>query len=251
MDLNQLLADWIDPTILAIEDALNEGVYSPGPDPARHRRRPRPAPRELPQGHRRLPLAGRPGLRRRARADDLRQLPRPAGHRQRAAASPASAGPAPTSSPPSTASPSPTATSPPRASCAPSGWPARASRKVGLFWEQGSSGRDYADYFRDTAAQLGLTVIREVKLEPNPQGLQRRPGHDARPRHRGPLLRRLRLRHVPLRRGAEGARLGPAPGHGHRVHVLFELATSGPRASRAGTASTSSARTAPTPTTRR
>ena len=26
MDLNQLLADWIDPTILAIEDALNEGV---------------------------------------------------------------------------------------------------------------------------------------------------------------------------------------------------------------------------------
>ena len=26
MDLGQLLADWIDPTILAIEDALNEGV---------------------------------------------------------------------------------------------------------------------------------------------------------------------------------------------------------------------------------
>ena len=31
MDLNQLLADWIDPTILAIEDALNEGVYTRGP----------------------------------------------------------------------------------------------------------------------------------------------------------------------------------------------------------------------------
>ena len=28
MDLNQLLADWIDPTILAIEDALNEGVWA-------------------------------------------------------------------------------------------------------------------------------------------------------------------------------------------------------------------------------
>src|SRR6478752_3253623 len=27
MDLGQLLADWLDPTILAIEDALNEGVY--------------------------------------------------------------------------------------------------------------------------------------------------------------------------------------------------------------------------------
>ena len=31
MDLNQLLADWIDPTILAIEDALNEGVWARSP----------------------------------------------------------------------------------------------------------------------------------------------------------------------------------------------------------------------------
>src|SRR6476659_8749361 len=31
MDLGQLLADWLDPTILAIEDALNEGVFSRGP----------------------------------------------------------------------------------------------------------------------------------------------------------------------------------------------------------------------------
>jgi len=28
MDIGQLLADWVDSTILAIEDALNEGVYS-------------------------------------------------------------------------------------------------------------------------------------------------------------------------------------------------------------------------------
>ena len=31
MDLGQLLADWIDPTILAIEDALNEGVWGRSP----------------------------------------------------------------------------------------------------------------------------------------------------------------------------------------------------------------------------
>ena len=31
MDLNQLLADWIDPTILALEDALNEGVWARSP----------------------------------------------------------------------------------------------------------------------------------------------------------------------------------------------------------------------------
>ena len=49
---------------------------------------------------------------------------------------------------------------------------ARGITKVGSFWEQGSSGRDYADYFRDTAGQLGLTVVREVKLEPNPKGLR-------------------------------------------------------------------------------
>src|SRR5436853_6641128 len=31
MDIGQLLADWIDPTILAIEDAMNEGVWNRGP----------------------------------------------------------------------------------------------------------------------------------------------------------------------------------------------------------------------------
>ena len=75
MDLGQLLADWIDPTILAIEDALNEGVYARGPIAARHRRRPGPAAGELPQGHRRLPVARRAGLRRRARPDDLATTP--------------------------------------------------------------------------------------------------------------------------------------------------------------------------------
>ena len=54
------------------------------PDPARHRRRTRPAAGELPQGDRRLPLAGRAGMRRRARSDDLGQLARAAGHGQRA-----------------------------------------------------------------------------------------------------------------------------------------------------------------------
>ena len=59
MDLNQLLADWIDPTMLAIEDAHERGRVRPGPGPARDRGRPRPAPGELPQGDRRLPLARR------------------------------------------------------------------------------------------------------------------------------------------------------------------------------------------------
>jgi ABC-type branched-subunit amino acid transport system substrate-binding protein len=48
----------------------------------------------------------------------------------------------------------------------------RGIERVGLFWEAGSSGRDYADYFRETALRLGLTVTREVMLEPNPRNLQ-------------------------------------------------------------------------------
>ena len=172
MDLNQLLADWIDPTILAIEDALNEGVWARGPDPARHRRRPRPAPRELPQGHRRLPLAGRPGLRRRARADDLRQLARAAGHRQRARRRRASAGPAPTSSPPTTASRSPTATSPPRASmCAQ--WLAG----------QGHHARSARSGSR---ARRAATTPTTSATPPLQLGLDRRPRGEARAQPQGP-----------------------------------------------------------------
>ena len=45
-------------------------------------------------------------------------------------------------------------------------------KKVGMFWEVGSSGRDYADFFRDEAMRLGLTITREVKLEPNPRNMK-------------------------------------------------------------------------------
>ena len=92
-----------------------------------------------------------------------------------------------------------------------------------MFWEVGSSGRDYADFFRDEALRLGLTITREVKLEPNPRNMKENLVRHARHGHRGDLLRRVRLRDVPLRRRVPRARLGPAPRHGHRVHVLFEL----------------------------
>ena len=50
MDLGQLLADWIDPTILAIEDALNEGVYGRARSQIVIADARGPAARELPQG---------------------------------------------------------------------------------------------------------------------------------------------------------------------------------------------------------
>ncbi len=73
MELGQLLADWIDATILALEDALNEGVYD---RPVRlvvadARGLPRENYLKVRDGIR---VALRRGLRGGARSDDLRQL---------------------------------------------------------------------------------------------------------------------------------------------------------------------------------
>ncbi len=47
----------------------------------------------------------------------------------------------------------------------------RATARSACSGRRARRARDYADYFRDTALQLGLTITREVKLEPNPVGL--------------------------------------------------------------------------------
>ena len=73
MDLGQLLADWIDPTILAIEDAMNEGVYDRPIEivTVDARGLPRENYLKVHEGYQWLVDAG---LRRRPRPDDLRQL---------------------------------------------------------------------------------------------------------------------------------------------------------------------------------
>jgi ABC-type branched-subunit amino acid transport system substrate-binding protein len=45
--------------------------------------------------------------------------------------------------------------------------------KVGFFWEQGSSGDLYADYFRAAARQYDLEIVKEVQLGPNPRNFER------------------------------------------------------------------------------
>jgi len=171
MDLGQLLADWIDPTILAIEDALNEGVYSRGPIQlviADARGLPRENYRKVLDGYRWLvdqgcvavlgPLISDNSLVLQDLANELRVpcIGWTGAHRFASDyCFTVANGDIPTEG----------------VMCAQ--WlAARGIEKVGMFWEQGSSGRDYADYFRDTALQLGLKVMREVKLEPNPRGLQ-------------------------------------------------------------------------------
>ncbi|HUN37040.1 MAG TPA: ABC transporter substrate-binding protein [Trebonia sp.] len=41
--------------------------------------------------------------------------------------------------------------------------------RIGFFWEQGSSGDLYRDYFKAAARHYGLDVVREVQLGPNPR----------------------------------------------------------------------------------
>jgi ABC-type branched-subunit amino acid transport system substrate-binding protein len=171
MDLGQLLADWIDPTILAIEDALNEGVYGRGPIQlviADARGLPRENYRKVRDGYRWLveqgcvvvlgPMISDNSLVLQDLANELK-VPCVGWTGAHKFASEycftVANGDIPTEG----------------VMCAQ--WlKARGIEKVGMFWEQGSSGRDYADYFRDTALQVGLKVMREVKLEPNPKGLK-------------------------------------------------------------------------------
>lgn len=170
MDLNQLLADWLDPTILAIEDALNEGIYGRGPVQlviADARGLPRENYRKVIEGYRWLveqgcvvvlgPLISDNSLVVQDTANELGVacIGWTGAHRFASEhCFTVANGDIPTEA----------------VMCAQ--WlRKRGLRKVGLFWEQGSSGRDYADYFRDTALQLGLSITREVKLEPNPRNL--------------------------------------------------------------------------------
>ena len=171
MDLGQLLADWLDPTILAIEDALNEGVWARSPVQlviADARGLPRENYRKVIDGYHWLveqgcvvvigPLISDNSL---TVQDTVNQLGVPClgwtGAHKFASdfCFTVANGDIPTEG----------------TICA--HWlKQRGLTRVGLFWEAGSSGKDYADYFRDTAIQLGLSITREVKLEPNPRGLK-------------------------------------------------------------------------------
>ena len=171
MDLNQLLADWIDPTILAIEDALNEGVWARSPVQlviADARGLPRENYRKVIDGYRWLvdqgcvvvlgPMISDNCLVLQDTVNELgvASIGWTGAHKYASEyAFTVANGDIPTEG----------------VMCAQ--WLAgQGIERVGLFWEAGSSGKDYAEYFRDTALQLGMSITREVKLEPNPVGLR-------------------------------------------------------------------------------
>ncbi|MEY2423160.1 MAG: hypothetical protein QOI95_3227 [Acidimicrobiaceae bacterium] len=171
MDLGQLLADWLDPSILALEDAMNEGVWGRSPVAlvtADARGLPRENYRKVIEGYKWLvdqgcvviigPLISDNCLTLQPVADEIGVpvIGWTGAHRFASESCFTIAnGDIPTEG----------------VMCA--NWLYQHGHtKVGLFWEAGSSGRDYADFFRDEAMRLGMTVTREVMLEPNPRGLK-------------------------------------------------------------------------------
>ncbi len=171
MDLGQLLADWIDPTILAIEDALNEGVYDRPVEifTVDARGLPRENYRKVIAGYRRLveegcvvvigPLISDNSVALRDTINDTgvacigwTGAVRFSGEFCFTVAN----GDIPIEG----------------RMCA--GWCAQQGHtEVGFFWERGSSGSDYADFFRAAAQDEGLEIVKEVVLGPNPRDLER------------------------------------------------------------------------------
>ncbi len=170
MDIGQLLADWIDSTILAVEDSLNEGVYDRPVEiiTVDASGLPRENYRKVRAGYQKLVDAGCVVVLGPLISDNSVNL----RDTINATGVPAigwtgavrfygdycftvANGDIPTES------------------VMGANWCAlNGHRKVGFFWERGSSGADYAEYFRTAARRAGVEVVKEVSLGPNPRGLQ-------------------------------------------------------------------------------
>ena len=170
MDIGQLLADWIDPTILAIEDSLNEGIYDRPVEifTVDARGLPRENYLKVREGYKKLVDHGCVVVLGPMISDNSVNLKDTINSTGVACIGWTGAvwfngeycftvanGDIPVES----------------TMCA--NWCyQQGHHQVGFFWEKGSSGKDYADYFRTAAGNLGLDIVKEVALGPNPRGLQ-------------------------------------------------------------------------------
>jgi ABC-type branched-subunit amino acid transport system substrate-binding protein len=170
MDIGQLLADWIDSTILAIEDSLNEGVYDRPVEiiTVDARGLPRENYLKVRKGYQKLVDAGcvivlgpmisdnSVNLRETINATGVPCIGwtgavRFFGEYCFTVAN----GDIPTEA------------------FMGANWCAQQGhRKVGFFWESGSSGADYSNAFRTAAQRSGVELVKEVNLGPNPRGLE-------------------------------------------------------------------------------
>jgi ABC-type branched-subunit amino acid transport system substrate-binding protein len=168
MELGQLLADWVDSTILAVEDSLNEGVYDRPVEiiTVDARGLPRENYLKVRKGYQHLVDAGcvvvlgplisdnSVNLKDTINATGVPCLGWTGATRFHGEyCFTVANGDIPTESVMGANW------------CAGNGY-----QRVGFFWEKGSSGTDYADYFRRAAGQVGLDLVKEVALTPNPRG---------------------------------------------------------------------------------
>lgn len=169
MDIGQLLADWVDSTILAVEDSLNEGIYDRPVEiyTVDARGLPRENYLKVRKGYHRLVDSGCVVVLGPMISDNsvnLRDTINAVGvpcigwtgavrfHGEYCFT--VANGDIPTES------------------VMGANWCAgHGHRKVGFFWERGSSGADYADFFRAAAQRVGLELVKEVTLGPNPRHL--------------------------------------------------------------------------------
>src|SRR3954471_5621299 len=170
MDIGQLLADWIDPTILAIEDSLNEGIYDRPVEifTVDARGLPRENYLKVRKGYEKLVDHGCVVVLGPMISDNSVNLRDTINSTGVACIGWTGAvrfygdycftvanGDIPVES----------------TMCA--NWCFQEGhKKVGFFWEKGSSGKDYSDFFRTAAGNVGLDIVKEVSLGPNPRGLQ-------------------------------------------------------------------------------
>ena len=170
MELGQLLADWIDPTILAIEDAMNEGVYRRGPIElvtVDARGLPRENYLKARKGYLKLVEEGCVVVLGPMISDNsvnIRDLVNETGvacigwtgstRFDGEYCFTVANGDIPTES------------------VMGAHWcKGNGYEKVGFFWELGSSGTDYRDWFLSEARNLGLEIVDTVPLSPNPVGM--------------------------------------------------------------------------------
>jgi ABC-type branched-subunit amino acid transport system substrate-binding protein len=170
MEIGQLLADWIDPTMLAIEDAMNEGVYQRGPIEivtVDARGLPRESYLKARKGYLKLVEEGCVVVLGPMISDNsvnIRDLVNETGvacigwtgstRFDGEYCFTVANGDIPTES------------------VMGAHWcKGNGYEKVGFFWELGSSGTDYRDWFLAEARNLGLEVVDTVPLSPNPVGM--------------------------------------------------------------------------------
>jgi branched-chain amino acid transport system substrate-binding protein len=170
MEVGQLLADWVDATILAIEDAMNEGVYRRGPVElvtVDARGLPRENYLKARKGYQWLVDQGCVVVLGPMISDNsvnLRDLVNETGvacigwtgttRFDGEYCFTVANGDIPTES------------------VMGANWcKLNGYEKVGFFWELGSSGTDYRDWFLNEANNVGLEIVDTVPLSPNPVGM--------------------------------------------------------------------------------